>query len=227
MSKQNSPSLVVMKSTLSRLPLYYSFIGRLQATGVENVSSALLAQHLNLNPVLVRKDLAQVSSVAGHPRTGFEVNQLLEDISNYMGYNKLDEAILVGVGSMGRIILTNSKFEKFGLNIVVGFDKDPYLCGIQLEGKHVLPMKKMESLVQRMGIRIGIITVPDDQAQEVCDQMVRCGIKAIWNFAFVPLKVPEDVLVKNENLPSSLAVLAHKLAMRSSAPDKINATIEN
>jgi redox-sensing transcriptional repressor len=227
MSKQNSPSLVVMKSTLSRLPLYYSFIGRLQATGVENVSSALLAQHLNLNPVLVRKDLAQVSSVAGHPRTGFEVNQLLEDISNYMGYNKLDEAILVGVGSMGRIILTNSKFEKFGLNIVVGFDKDPYLCGIQLEGKHVLPMEKMESLVQRMGIRIGIITVPDDQAQEVCDQMVRCGIKAIWNFAFVPLKVPEDVLVKNENLPSSLAVLAHKLAMRSSAPDKINATIEN
>lgn len=227
MSKQNSPSLVVMKSTLSRLPLYYSFIGRLQATGVENVSSALLAQHLNLNPVLVRKDLAQVSSVAGHPRTGFEVNQLLEDISNYMGYNKLDEAILVGVGSMGRIILTNSKFEKFGLNIVVGFDKDPYLCGIQLEGKHVLPMEKMESLVQRMGIRIGIITVPDDQAQEVCDQMVRCGIKAIWNFAFVPLKVPEDVLVKNENLPSSLAVLAHKLAMRSSAPDKINATIAN
>ena len=227
MSKQNSPSLVVMKSTLSRLPLYYSFIGRLQATGVENVSSALLAQHLNLNPVLVRKDLAQVSSVAGHPRTGFEVNQLLEDISNYMGYNKLDEAILVGVGSMGRIILTNSKFEKFGLNIVVGFDKDPYLCGIQLEGKHVLPMEKMESLVQRMDIRIGIITVPDDQAQEVCDQMVKCGIKAIWNFAFVPLKVPEDVLVKNENLPSSLAVLAHKLAMRSSAPDKINATIEN
>lgn len=227
MSKQNSPSLVVMKSTLSRLPLYYSYISRLRAEGVESVSSALLAGHLNLNPVLVRKDLAQVSSVAGHPRTGFEVKQLLEDMSEYLGYNKMDEAILVGVGSMGRIILTNSKFEKFGLNIVVGFDKDPYLCGIQLEGKHVLPMEKMESLVQRMGIRIGIITVPDDQAQEVCDQMVRCGIKAIWNFAFVPLKVPEDVLVKNENLPSSLAVLAHKLAMRSSAPDKINATIKN
>ena len=227
MSKQNSPSLVVMKSTLSRLPLYYSFIGRLQATGVENVSSALLAQHLNLNPVLVRKDLAQVSSVAGHPRTGFEVKQLLVDIDNYMGYNKLDEAILVGVGSMGRILLTNSKFAKFGLNIVVGFDKDPYLCGLQLEGKHILPMEKMESLVQRMGIRIGIITVPDAQAQDVCDQMVKCGIKAIWNFAFVPLKVPEDVLVKNENLPSSLAVLAHNLAVKSSTTSKINTLEDN
>ncbi|MBR4913144.1 MAG: redox-sensing transcriptional repressor Rex [Bacteroidales bacterium] len=225
MSKQNTPSLVVMKSTLSRLPLYYSYISRLQAEGVESVSSALLAGHLNLNPVLVRKDLAQVSSVAGHPRTGFEVKQLLEDMSEYLGYNKMDEAILVGVGSMGRILLTNTKFAKFGLNIVVGFDKDPYLCGLQLDGKHILPMEKMEGLVQRMGIRIGIITVPDDQAQIVCDQMVKAGIKAIWNFAFVPLKVPEDVLVKNENLPSSLAVLAHKLAMRASVPNEINAII--
>ena len=215
MSKQNTPSLVVMKSTLSRLPLYYSYISRLKAEGVESVSSVLLAQHLNLNPVLVRKDLAQVSSVAGHPRTGFEVKQLLVDIDNYMGYNKLDEAILVGVGSMGRILLTNSKFAKFGLNIVVGFDKDPYLCGLQLEGKHILPMEKMESLVQRMGIRIGIITVPDDQAQDVCDQMVKCGIKAIWNFAFTLLNVPSSVLVKNENLPMSLALLSHQLEKNS------------
>lgn len=227
MSKQNTPSLVVMKSTLSRLPLYYSYISRLRAEGVESVSSALLAGHLNLNPVLVRKDLAQVSSVAGHPRTGFEVKQLLEDMSEYLGYNKMDEAILVGVGSMGRILLTNTKFAKFGLNIVVGFDKDPYLCGLQLDGKHILPMEKMEGLVQRMGIRIGIITVPDDQAQIVCDQMVKAGIKAIWNFAFVPLKVPEDVLVKNENLPSSLAVLAHKLAKRSPLPKELNPIIEN
>ena len=227
MSKQNTPSLVVMKSTLSRLPLYYSYISRLQADGVESVSSALLAGHLNLNPVLVRKDLAQVSSVAGHPRTGFEVKQLLEDMSEYLGYNKMDEAILVGVGSMGRILLTNTKFAKFGLNIVVGFDKDPYLCGLQLDGKHILPMEKMPSLVQRMGIRIGIITVPDDQAQSVCDQMVKAGIMAIWNFAFVPLKVPEDVLVKNENLPSSLAVLAHKLATKSPLPKELNPIIEN
>ncbi len=220
MPKQNTPSLVVMKSTLSRLPLYYSLVSRLQTEGVSYVSSALIAQHLNLNSVLVRKDLARVSTVEGKPRTGFEVTQLLKDMTNYLGYNKLDEAILVGVGSMGRILLTNSKFEKFGLNIVVGFDKDPYLCGLQLEGKHILPMEKMESLVQRMGIRIGIITVPDDQAQDVCDQMVKCGIKAIWNFAFVPLKVPEDVLVKNENLPSSLAVLSHQLAQSMASQSK-------
>ena len=102
MPKQNTPSLVVMKSTLSRLPLYYSLVSRLQTEGVSYVSSALIAQHLNLNSVLVRKDLARVSSVEGKPRTGFEVTQLLKDMINYLGYNKLDEAILVGVGSMGR-----------------------------------------------------------------------------------------------------------------------------
>ena len=212
MSKRNTSSLVVIKSTLGRLPWYYSFITRLKNEGVLHVSSALIAKHLHLNPVLVRKDLAEVSSVAGKPRTGFEISQLLVDISNYMGYNKLDEAVLVGVGSMGRILLTNSEFKNFGLNIVVGFDKDPNLSGLQLGDKYILPMEKMPDLIKRMGIRIGIITVPDSQAQSVCDQMVKCGIKAIWNFAFVPLKVPKDVLVKNENLPSSLSVLAHKLA---------------
>ncbi len=220
MSKQNTHSLVVTKSTLSRLPLYYSFVSRLQTEGVSHVSSALIAQHLNLNPVLVRKDLAGVSSVEGKPRTGFEVTQLVKDISNYLGYNKLDEAILVGVGSLGRILLTNTEFENFGLKIVVGFDKDTNLWGIQLGDKHILPMEKMESLVQRLGIRIGIITVPDDQAQAVCDQMVKCGIKAIWNFAFVPLKVPENILVKNENLPSSLAVLSHQLAKSMASQSK-------
>jgi len=210
-----------MKSTLSRLPLYYSYLSQLQTEGLPYVSSAMIAQHLNLNPVLVRKDLTQVSSQAGKPRTGFEVDQLLQDLSDYLGYNKVDEAILVGVGSMGRILLTNNEFSKFGLNIVVGFDKNPNLHGLKLGDKYILPMEKMGSLINRLGVKIGIITVPADQAQEVCNLMVSYGIKAIWNFAFVMLNVPDDVLVKNENLPSSLAVLSHQLSKKlTTAPNK-------
>lgn len=201
-----------MKSTLSRLPLYYSFILKLQQQGVEHVSSALVAQSLNMNPVLVRKDLSSVSSVEGKPRTGFEVNTLLNDLSDYLGYNNVDEAILVGVGSLGRLLLTNKEFASLGLNIAVGFDKDPELSGLQIGDKFVLPMNKMASFVKRTGIKIGIITVPADQAQDVCDQMVKCGILAIWNFAFTLLNVPNGILVKNENLPSSLAILSHQLS---------------
>jgi redox-sensing transcriptional repressor len=194
------------------LPLYYSHINKLQQIGEKYVSAAAIAQSLNLNPVLVRKDLSGVSSVEGKPRAGFEIDTLLNDLSEYLGYNKMDEAILVGVGSLGRLILTNTEFSSMGLDIAVGFDKDPDLVGLQIGSKYILPMEKMESYIKRTGVKIGIITVPADQAQSVCDQMVECGILAIWNFAFTLLNVPKGILVKNENLPSSLAVLSQQLA---------------
>jgi redox-sensing transcriptional repressor len=184
----------------------------MQQLGEKYVSAAAVAQSLNLNPVLVRKDLSGVSSVEGKPRAGFEIDTLLNDLSEFLGYNKVDEAILVGVGSLGRLILTNTEFSSMGLDIAVGFDKDPDLVGLQIGSKYILPMEKMESYIKRTGVKIGIITVPADQAQSVCDQMVECGILAIWNFAFTLLNVPKGILVKNENLPSSLAVLSQQLA---------------
>lgn len=212
MATHHNISLVIPKSTLSRLPLYYSHIRKMQQQGEKYVSAAAVAQSLNLNPVLVRKDLSGVSSVEGKPRAGFEIDTLLKDLSEFLGYNKVDEAILVGVGSLGRLILTNKEFSSMGLDIAVGFDKDPNLVGLQIGSKYILPMEKMESYIKRTGVKIGIITVPADQAQSVCDQMVECGILAIWNFAFTLLNVPQGILVKNENLPSSLAVLSQQLA---------------
>ncbi len=212
MATHHNISLVIPKSTLSRLPLYYSHIRKMQQQGEKYVSAAAVAQSLNLNPVLVRKDLSGVSSVEGKPRSGFEIDTLLNDLSEFLGYNKVDEAILVGVGSLGRLILTNTEFSSMGLDIAVGFDKDPDLVGLQIGSKYILPMEKMESYIKRTGVKIGIITVPADQAQSVCDQMVECGILAIWNFAFTLLNVPKGILVKNENLPSSLAVLSQQLA---------------
>ena len=216
MATQHNISLVVPKSTLSRLPLYYSHIRKMQQQGEKYVSAASVAQSLNLNPVLVRKDLSGVSSMEGKPHAGFEIDTLIKDLSEYLGYNKVDEAILVGMGSLGRLILTNKEFSSMGLNITIGFDKDPDLHGLQIDDKFILPMEKMESFVKRTGVKIGIITVPADQAQAVCDQMVNCGILAIWNFAFTLLNVPQGILVKNENLPSSLAVLSHQLANKLS-----------
>ena len=214
MATHHNISLVIPKSTLSRLPLYYSHIRKMQQQGDKYVSAAAVAQSLNLNPVLVRKDLSGVSSVEGKPRAGFEIDTLLHDLSEFLGYNKVDEAILVGVGSLGRLILTNTEFSSMGLDIAVGFDKDPDLVGLQIGSKYILPMEKMESYIKRTGVKIGIITVPADQAQTVCDQMVNSGILAIWNFAFTLLNVPKGILVKNENLPSSLAVLSHQLTKK-------------
>ena len=193
------------------MPLYYSLLRQLDKEGVKTVSSATIADYLNINPVLVRKDLASASHVSGMPKRGFEVSPLLADLKEYLGYDNYDEAFLVGVGNLGHTLLSNKGFEDLGINIVAGFDNNPALIGEKVGDKPILPMEKMDEFVKRLGIRIGIITVPSDCAQEVCDHMVSCGVRAIWNFSFTMLNVPENVLVKNENLPMSLALLLQQM----------------
>ncbi len=194
--------------------MYYSILSKMRHDGEVNVSASVIAKKLNLNQVLVRKDLSSVSSEAGTPRVGFKVERLYEDIGNFLGYRNVEEAVLVGVGSLGHTLLSYGGFQNFGLSIVAGFDNDENLNGIKVNGKPILPMEKMANLVRRMKIRIAIIAVPQDQAQMVCDQLVRAGIQAIWNFAPVTLDVTPDILVKNENLAASLSLLSHKLSQK-------------
>ena len=200
-----------MTSARSRLPLYYSLLRQLYKEGVKTISSAAIADYLNINPVLVRKDLASASRIGGKPKLGFEVSPLLSDLKDYLGYANYDEAFLVGVGNLGHTLLSNKGFEDLGINIVAGFDNDPSLVGQKVGDKPILPMEKMDEFVKRLGLKIGIITVPSDCAQEVCDHMVSSGVRAIWNFSFTMLNVPENVIVKNENLPMSLALLLQQM----------------
>ena len=211
MSSFERKRIVLLSSTLSRLPLYHCYLKDRQREGQLYVSATTIAESLSLNSVLVRKDLASISRLPGKPRMGFSIAPLLADLEDYLGYNNLDEALIVGVGSLGRALLAYEAFEQYGLSIVVGFDSDEGLAGIRVGGKPVLPMSKLADMVRRLGIRIGIITVPKEQAQSVCDALIEAGVKAIWNFAPVHLEVPGGVLLKNENLAASLAALSYEL----------------
>lgn len=212
MERNRKPkSLVIMKSTLSRLPLYYYYIAERQREGQRYVTSGAIAESLSLTPVQVRKDLASVSSRPGRTKLGFETAQLLDDIKTYLGTNELEEAVLVGAGGLGRTLLSYAGFAQYGLNIVAGFDSNPALQGMTVASKPVLGVGELPGIVRRLGIRIGIITVPAPQAQGVADLMVEAGIRAIWNFAPTLITLPEGVLIRNENLAFSLAVLAMKL----------------
>lgn len=195
-----------------RMPDYYNYIKALRDTGVKTVSAPAIARQMGLNEVQVRKDLAAVSQSGGRPRTGFAVAELLESIGACLGYNNIDDAVLVGAGQLGRALLAYKGFEEKGVRIVAAFDADPALAGAGFGGKKVLPLDKLAALVKRMKVHIGIITVPAEAAQEVCDLMVQGGILAVWNFAPVLLKVPEGVLVQNENMAAGLALLSQHLA---------------
>jgi redox-sensing transcriptional repressor len=126
---------------------------------------------------------------------------------------------------MGSALLGYRKFEQCGLNIVTAFDTDPKKIGLRIQGKQVLQLDKLARLASRMHIRMGIITVPAAEAQAVADLMVEGGIRAIWNFAPIRLRVPEHVIVHNEDLYCSLAGLSQKLSESlKSSPGSMDGT---
>lgn len=175
------------------------------------VSAPILAAELQLNEVQVRKDLAAVSSTGGRPKTGYRVSTLITDIEEFLGYHDISSAVLVGVGHLGQALLSYQGFSDYGLSIEAAFDRNPELDRAIVSGKTVFPMEKLVSLCQRLKVHIGIITVPAGAAQEVCDMLVEGGVKAIWNFAPTHLNVPDSIILQNENMASSFAVLSRKL----------------
>ncbi|MFO1478461.1 MAG: redox-sensing transcriptional repressor Rex [Verrucomicrobiota bacterium] len=200
----------VPEPSLRRLPLYHRFLKDWQESGREYVSCTDIGAALDSDPTQVRKDLEAVG-IVGRPRIGYAVASLLEGLEHFLGWKNVNEAFLVGAGSMGSALLGYDKFEQYGLRIVAAFDVDKSKAGGKIHGKHVLPLEKLPNLAVRMHVLIGIITVPAAGAQAVADLMVRGGIRAIWNFAPVRLRVPENVIVHNEDLYCSLASLSQKL----------------
>ncbi len=201
----------VTTQALHRMPYYIQQLRILQEQGVETVSAPKIAELLNLNEVQVRKDFAAVYTTKGKPKTGFIVPELLSSMEELLGYNNSDEAVIVGVGALAHAIMAHEGFQNYGLKIVAAFDVNSEHIGSEINGIKVLPSDKISNLCRRMKIHMGIITVPGYQAQVVCDQLVAGGILAIWNFAPVHLSVPDHILVQNENLASSLAVLSNHL----------------
>jgi redox-sensing transcriptional repressor len=206
----DTPRRVVSEPTLKRLPLYHRFLKDWQAAGHPTVSCTDIGADLGLDPTQVRKDLESVG-VAGRPRIGYVPANVTGELETFLGWNNVNEAFLVGAGSMGSALLGYRKFEQCGLKIVTAFDLDPLKIGARIHGKHVLALEKLPDLAQRMHILIGIITVPATEAQAVAELMIIGGIRAIWNFAPIRLRVPDHVIVHNEDLYCSLAALSQKL----------------
>lgn len=209
--QKNTP-VSISRQALQRMPYYLQTLRAARDSGAEIISAPTVAAQLGLNEVQVRKDFASVSNTAGKPKTGFQMNELIAAIESCLGYDNSNDAVLVGAGSLGRALLSYRGFEDYGLSIVAAFDVDPNLTGGEISGKQVLPMAKLTSICRNMNIHIGIITVPASQAQAVCDALVDSGVLAIWNFAPMHLNTPEGILVQNENMAASLAVLSKHLS---------------
>jgi len=207
----------IPQPSLRRLPQYHHYLVDLKAKGIHQTSCSVIGLDLGLVPVQVRKDL-QYTGIIGKPKTGYSVSELIQAIETFLGWNNVNEAFLVGAGNLGTALLGHERFTQFGLRIVAAFDTDPAKIGQWIHEKAVLPLDKLADLAPRMSIHLGIITTPPGVAQNVADEMIKGGIQAIWNFAPVKLKVPEYIIVHNEDLYNSLASLSWKLAKRFHVP---------
>lgn len=197
--------------SLRRMPMYLRCLYALRKTDVEWVSCTYLAEVLQKDPTLVRKDLA-MTGIVGKPKVGFHVTGLVAAIEHFIGWDNLEDAFLAGVGNLGSALLGYEGFAQHGLNIVAGFDVDAAKVGTEVHGKRILHIDKLTDLAQRMHIGIGIVTVGARTAQAVADRMVAGGIRAIWNFAPVRLEMPPEIIVENEDLAGTLAVISRRLA---------------
>ena len=200
--------------TLRRLPIYLHYLNSVKEERT-NISATAIAAYFGINDVQVRKDLGVVSGT-GRPKTGYVIDELIAQIKNCLCCKSDTSAVLVGAGNIGKALLSYSGFADFGLKIIAAFDTDSRLMGSYINGKPIYSVSELERVCKAEKVSMGIIAVPVDYAQNICDKLVSSGIRAIWNFAPAILKKPDNVLIENENLASSLAILSRHLGESAS-----------
>lgn len=196
--------------TLRRLPGYLNFFKSLKINNVENVSSSMIASVFKMDATLVTKDLSY-TGIKGRTKVGYNVDQLIESIINFLDFNTCEEAFLFGAGNLGRALINYKELNQYGVQIIAGFDKDPAVINKSIKSVKIYHLDDFRDLSQKHNARIAIITAPENSAQEIADLAVAWGVKAIWNFSPQSIKVPENVIVENTSLYADLAVLLHRL----------------
>lgn len=195
---------------MRRIPHYLHFLKRQLESGVKQISSTVIANELSLDPTQVRKDL-EYTGVKGKPKTGFLVEELIDAIHVFLEWNSVRDAFLVGAGNLGSAMLGYKRFKDYGLNFIAAFDTDKNKIDKIFYDTPIYPVEKIPSMAEKMKVKIGVLTVPASAAQYSAELLVEGGIQAIWNFAPISIKVPEDVIVENAQFTESLAALSRKL----------------
>lgn len=200
----------ISESTIHRLSIYYRALLALEKEGYETISSRELAKREKLTPAQVRKDLSFFGSF-GTRGLGYPVKLLMQQISEILGINRVWNVALVGVGNVGSALVSYKEFAKQGFLIKLIFDNDQRKIGSNHKGIPVSDVGEMKRLLKENEISMVILTVPASAAQSVCDDVVEAGVKAILNFAPVNLRVPDNVLLRNENMAIELEHLSFSL----------------
>ena len=209
--RPQEPKATVSNAVIKRLPRYHRYLGELLREGTLRISSAQLSRLMNVTASQIRQDLNCFGGF-GQQGYGYNVKYLYGKISELLGVNEGYRAVIVGAGNLGRALAATHMFERRGVKRVAMFDIDPTLVGTKICGTPVYHISTLGEFCRREGIAIGVLSVPKEAAYEVTEIMVDAGVRGIWNFANMELKIErEGVIVENIHLGDSLMKLCYEL----------------
>ncbi|WP_054252223.1 redox-sensing transcriptional repressor Rex [Neofamilia massiliensis] len=197
-------------AVIRRLPKYYRYLEELESQGVKGVSSQELSELTGFTASQIRQDFNNFGGF-GQQGFGYNVKSLKQAISDILAHDQVKNAVMVGAGNLGKTIAKYSGFKDCGLNLIGIFDRNPNNIGQELDGIQIQDVKKIEGFLEKKKVDIGIIVVDKESAQDICDILVKHGLKGIWNFAPIDLDVEDDVYVENVSFTESLLVLSYFL----------------
>ncbi len=197
-------NLSVSKATLGRIPQYLAYLKTVKDK--KTISATFIAKALSFGEVQVRKDLSAACG-NGKPKVGYITKDLISCLEDYVNVKTDCPAVIVGAGKLGLALYGYKGFSLYGIQIVALFDKNTQVVSEHSSSKNIYDVSEFDLFCYRNDIKVGIIAVPETEAQKVCDMMVKNNITAIWSFAPIDLKVPKSVAYKREDLALSLAHL--------------------
>ncbi|MDE6916434.1 MAG: redox-sensing transcriptional repressor Rex [Lachnospiraceae bacterium] len=201
----------ISQAVVARLPRYYRYLGDLKNSGIERISSQDLSRMMKVTASQIRQDFNNFGGF-GQQGYGYNVEYLYNEIAKILGLDKTYNLIIVGAGHLGQALANYVNFERRGFIVKGIFDKNPELYGKELRGIAVQPVGNIERFVRENDIDVAVLTIPKDGVARTVEILVRCNIKAIWNFAHVDLNVPESIVVENVHLSDSLMKLSYGIA---------------
>ena len=200
----------ISRAVVKRLPRYYRYLGDLLESGVERISSNELSEKMRVTASQISQDLNKFGGF-GQLGYGYNVKFLYHEIGKILGLDKTYNMIIVGAGNLGQALANYVKFEKRGFKIKGIFDVNPNLVGKKVRGIEIRLTEEIPAFMKEHEIQIATLTLPKDQAAEMADLLVENGVKAIWNFAHLDLRLPEDVIVESVHLSESLMQLSYNI----------------
>jgi redox-sensing transcriptional repressor len=202
----------IPEPTVRRLSLYLRELRARQEAGIATISSKQLGALLGLTDAQVRKDLA-IFGQFGHPGIGYRIAELVDRLRKILGKDRQWNACIVGAGNIGRALMPYGRFRAEGFDIVAIFDRDAAVVGTTVSGHKVRPLHDLPTIVRERGVRMGIIAVPGEAAQETADRLIDAGVVGILNFAPRRLEVGDRVSVLNVDFTVALEQLAFQISL--------------